>query len=43
MAGMLIDGLGKAGYEELAEKLGIEGDSKEFLVALLTDGSTAGR
>jgi hypothetical protein len=43
MAGMLIEGLGKAGYEELAEKLGIEGDSKEFLVAVLKDGSKGGR
>jgi len=43
MAGILIDGLGRAGYEELAEKLGIEGDSKEFLVALLTNGRTEGR
>lgn len=43
MAGMLIDGLGKAGFEELAEKLGIEGDSKEFLAALLKDGYKGGR
>ena len=43
MAGILIDGLGRAGYEELAEKLGIEGDSKEFLGALFTNGYTEGR
>lgn len=43
MSGMLVDGLGRAGYEELAERLGIEGDGKEFLVTLFTDGYKPGQ
>ena len=41
MAGMLIEGLGKTRYEELAERLGIEGDDEGFLLALKKDKSAA--
>jgi hypothetical protein len=41
MAGMLIEGVGMSRYEELAEKMGIEGDSEEFGNALEKEKGTA--
>ena len=42
MQGMLIEGVGKKRYEELAERLGIEGDSEDFLMVLKKDKERPG-
>ena len=34
MVGMLVEGLGKEEYNELAERLGVEEDSEEFIAAI---------
>jgi hypothetical protein len=40
MTGAIKDGLGKAGYDETMETLGIEGDDEEFVVAMKMDNGS---
>jgi hypothetical protein len=37
MAGMMRDAIGRVAYVELADRLGIEGETEEFLQAMKVD------
>jgi len=42
MAGACREHLGQAAYDELAERLGIEGDSEEFIAAMKKERQMVG-
>jgi hypothetical protein len=42
MTGMFHEGLGQTRYNELADTLGIEGDSEEFIAAIKSEKDVIG-
>ena len=41
MVGVYKEGMGQLAYDELVEKLGIEGDSEEFIAAMKGENGEA--